>query len=80
MEVLQRTPDQLDIVLVDGNTGARWVKSTSFGYERNVFSRDKFKLYVGAAGTRDYLPKDFQPAYGGSPWTGKAFLRITWGR
>jgi hypothetical protein len=76
-EVLQRTPDQLEIVVTDGSTGAKWVKALTLGYERNIFQNEDREVYFGAAATKDYLPNQFQNAYDGNPLSGKVFIRIT---
>lgn len=77
VEVLQRTPEQLEILVTDGSTGAKWVKALTLGYERNIFKRSDRDVYLGVAGTKDYLPNQFQDAYGGNPISAKVFLRIT---
>ncbi len=78
VEVLQRTPQQLEIQLTDGSTGARWVKALTLGYERKIIERKEMNVYFGAAETQDYLPVEFKDSYGGNPLTSKVFFRVTW--
>jgi hypothetical protein len=75
-EVLQITPMQLDLVLASGGTDAKWVKALTAGYERTLFKKDKLSLFVGGSYTQDFVPADFQPAYGSDPGGGKVYLRI----
>lgn len=76
VEVLQRTPDQLEIQTTDGKTGAKWVKAITLGYERQVLSRGGLQLYTGAAVSKYSLPKEYQAAYGKSPTAAKVYLRL----
>ncbi len=79
LEVLQRTPDQLDIQLTDGSKSAEWVKSITLGYEHKIEQRGDLRIYIGAAGTKDFVPVNFKPYYGGDPYSGKLYLRVNFG-
>jgi hypothetical protein len=79
LEILQRTPGQLEIQVTDGATGAQWVKAVTFGYERKLITKDKLNMYAGAAGTKAFVPSNFSQAYGGNPNSAKVYLRIGWG-
>jgi hypothetical protein len=75
-EVLQIAPMQLGLVLASGGTDAKWVKALTAGYERTLFKKDELSLLVGGSYTQDFVPADFQPAYGSDPGGGKVYLRI----
>jgi len=76
IETLQRTPNELQIVTnADGNVG-QWVTAITLGYTHKLTSWDSSELGIGASVTADLLPQDFQSAYGGNPWSGKAFLQF----
>jgi hypothetical protein len=76
IEVLQRTPNELQIVTnTDGNVG-QWVTAITLGYTHKVVGWDSAELGVGASVTADLLPQDYQGAYGGNPWAGKAFVQF----
>jgi hypothetical protein len=76
-EVLQITPDQLELVPANGNPDARWVEALTVGYERSVFRNDRLSLFVGGSYTRDFIPAAYQPSYRSDPQGIKVYLRIT---
>lgn len=75
-EILQITPQQLELVIARGAADAKWVKALTVGYERNVFERGGLSLFVGGAYTKDFIPADFQSAYRSDPRGVKVYLRI----
>lgn len=79
-EAVQRTPDQLEVQITDGKTGAKWIKAFTLGYERQLRARGDLKMYAGVAATTYSVPKDFAPTYGPRPVAAKAYLRIKFGQ
>jgi hypothetical protein len=75
-EVVQRTPEQLEVQVTDGKTGAKWIKAYTLGYERQLRSRGPMKLYAGAAVTTYSVPRDFRVSYGSNPVAAKVYLRL----
>lgn len=76
VELVQRTPEELNIEITDGRTGAQWVKPITFGYARTIYSSGSTSLDLGSSVTKTYLPKDFRSTYGGNPVQAKAFLKL----
>ena len=74
-EALQITPEQLDLVTVNG-AEPRWVEALTVGYERALVQRDNVSLLVGGSVTVDALPPVFQPAYGNDPRGVKGYVRV----
>ena len=75
-EILQLTPEQLDLAIAGGDADAKWVKALTVGYERTLLENDRFSLFAGGSFTRDFIPADFKPAYGSDPRGVKVYLRI----
>lgn len=78
-ELVQRTPDQLEVQVTDGKTGAKWIKAYTLGYERQIQTRGKMTVYAGTAATVYSVPKDFRVSYGNSPVATKVYLRFKFG-
>ena len=76
-EILQITPEQLDVATVGASTDPRWVKALTVGYERTLFQQHGFSFRVGGSYTRDFIPSTFKPEYGSDPGGFKLFLRIS---
>jgi hypothetical protein len=76
LEILQRTPDQLEVQVTDGKTGTKWIQALTFGYERQIQDRGNMKMLVGAAVTTYSVPKEFRVTYGDNPVAAKMYLRI----
>jgi hypothetical protein len=71
----------------------KWVSALTLGYTRTLLRwgdplassaqalpnamNDRLELAAGISGTKDFLPSDFQPTYGGNPWTGKIFIELS---
>jgi hypothetical protein len=79
-ELVQRTPEQLEVQVTDGKTGAKWLKAYTLGYERRIKQQGDIKVFSGLALSTYSVPKDFQGAYGKRPLTAKVYLRIKFGR
>jgi hypothetical protein len=76
VEVVQRTPNELEIATsADGNMG-QWVQAYTLGYTRTVSHWDAAQLGLGFSVTNDIVPTDYQAAYNGNPWTGKIFVQL----
>ena len=76
VEVLQRSPNQLEVATVgDGNIGL-WVTALTLGYTHRMLATLGLELGLGSSATVDLLPTEYASAYGGNPWTGKVFLQL----
>lgn len=75
-EILQITPDQLELEVPDGAAVPRWAGAFTAGYERTVFESNDLALFVGGSYTGDFVPAAFERAYGSDPIGGKVYLRI----
>jgi hypothetical protein len=75
-EILQITPDQLELVVPSGHAIPEWVEALTVGYERTVFEKAGLSLFAGGSYTKDFVPADFNPSYGSNPGGGKAYLRL----
>jgi hypothetical protein len=78
VEVLQRTPEQLQIIVTDGDTNSQWVRAITLGYERSVYRLGDLNLRAGTSYTKSILPDEFKPAYGGHPNSLEIHLRLGW--
>ncbi len=77
IEVLQRTPNELQIKTTGDSFGGQWVSALSLGYTYQLRKWDSTQLAVGGSVTNDILPAEFQSAYNGNPWTEKVFLQFS---
>jgi hypothetical protein len=77
LEVLQRTPDQLEVNIVGDGKHPEWVKAFTLGYERNLGTRGGATFYGGSSVTRSFVPTDFKATYGVNPLSAEIHLRIT---
>ncbi len=75
-EILQITPEQLDVATIGASTDPRSVKALTVGYERTLFQQRGFSLRVGGSYTRDFIPLAFKSDYGSDPGGFKLFVRI----
>jgi hypothetical protein len=75
-EALQRTAAQLAIPSADPDQG-RWVTAVTLGYTHGIFRTSSTQVGLGGSVTKDFLPGEFQAAYGGNPWTGKLFIQLS---
>lgn len=75
-EVLQATPEELDVATIPNPIDPQWVKALTFGYERTLFEQRGLSFRLGGSYTKDFVPSDFRPEYGSHPGGFKLFLRI----
>jgi hypothetical protein len=76
IEVLQRTPNELEIPdLADPNSG-RWVAAITLGYSHQVVAWDGWELRAGASITNDQVPAEYSQNYSGNPFTYKFFFQL----
>ena len=75
IELLQRTPGELEIAAAAPNDG-QWVSAFTLGASYVVAHLSSWDLSFGASFTQYVLPSDYTPAYGGNPWAAKAFLEL----
>ena len=77
IEWVQRTPSELEILGVSGLNDPKWVTAITLGYTHKLATISGAELGLGASGTLDLIPTEYQGAYGGNPWTGKIFLEFS---
>jgi hypothetical protein len=75
-EMLQITPEQLDLVTVSSLADAKWVEALTVGYERILHEKNGLSLRAGGSYTQDFIPGAFEPDYGSDPRGFKFFLRL----
>ena len=76
VEVLQRTPEELQIPSTSPATG-KWIEATTLGYMHTLVRYEEAILGLGGSVTKTLMPGDFIGAYGGDPWSGKVFVRLS---
>jgi hypothetical protein len=76
IEVLQRTPAELEVATAPNQNTGRWVAAVTLGYTHQLADLSGVRLGLGGSVTKDFLPDEFVASYGGSPWSGKVFLQI----
>lgn len=85
-EILQRTPDQLQINMIGDAKKAEWVKALTLGYERSIGSKKGASVFAGGSLTKAFVPTAFKATYGGNPLSAEVHLRIlfkknrSWGK
>jgi len=79
-EVLQRTPNQLEVHIVGDGKHPEWVKAFTLGYERNLGTRGGATFYGGTSITRSFVPTDFKATYGMNPLSAEIHLRVTFSK
>jgi hypothetical protein len=77
LEVLQRTPEQLEIQTSGDFREGLWLGSLTLGYSNRLKAWESSQLNAGMSLTSALLPSEFQSAYGGNPWSGKVFLQLS---
>lgn len=77
-ELLQNTPEQLELTAANGAAGAKWVKALTVGYERTLIKKGPLSLFAGGSYTKDRVPAEFHDGYGSGPRGRKVYLRINW--
>ncbi|MDR5728492.1 MAG: hypothetical protein RB191_13775 [Terriglobia bacterium] len=76
VEILQITPDQLQLIVPSGAANPNWAKALTVGYERTVFEKSGLSMFAGGSYTQDFSPVEFEPAYGSDPGGVKVHLRM----
>lgn len=76
LEVLQRTAGELQITSGTPNEPL-WVTAMTLGYTYQIVNWSSGELGLGASITKDFLPPEFQSAYGGQPLSGKIFIKLS---
>jgi hypothetical protein len=74
IEHLQRTAFELQIIPAANDP--KWVTAATLGYTHKFATWENLEIGLGASVTKDFLPGEFQAAYGGNPLSGKAFLQV----
>lgn len=75
-EILQISPEQLDVRASGTSTDPQWVKALTVGYERTLVQQHGLSLRLGGSYTRDFIPAAFKFDYGSDPGGFKLFLRV----
>ena len=75
-EILQISPAQLELAIPSGATVPRWAGALTAGYERTVFEKNDLTLFAGGSYTGDFVPAEFEDAYGSDPGGVKVYLRV----
>lgn len=85
-EVLQRTPEELEVNVVGDAKNPVWVKALTLGYEKNISNKKGISIFAGGSATRSFVPSSFITTYGNSPLSAEIHLRIrfmknkSWGK
>ncbi len=77
VEVLQRSPLELEIPVAANGDKGRWVTAVTLGYTHALGQWDALELGLGASVTKDFLPAVYRDAYGGNPVTARLFLQAS---
>ncbi len=77
MEVLQRTPEQLQITVTNGDNSAQWVKAVTLGYERQLIKKGMWNVFGGGSVTQAWSPEAFAATYGKHPGGFEVHLRTS---
>ena len=80
VEVVQRSADQVEVKVANADGQIQWVKAMTFGYERQVSSRNGINIYAGGSVTQNFTPQAFRPAYGAAPMGIELHLRLSFMR
>ncbi len=76
IEYVERTAEELAIPSATPDE-AHGLFAATLGYTRTIAKCESGELGLGASVIHDFLPAEFRPTYGGDPWTGKVFLRLS---
>lgn len=76
VEVLQRTPNELQISGLPNSDTGQWVTAFTLGYSHQVVAWDGWELRAGLSITNDQLPVDYQTVYEGNPFSYKFFFQL----
>jgi hypothetical protein len=75
-EILQITPTQLDLLVRSGAAVPKWAGALTLGYERTLLEKSGLSLFAGASYTKDFVPAEFEHAYGSDPRGTKVYVRL----
>ena len=76
IEVLQRTPAQLQVATTSNPNEGMWVAAVTLGYTHSLTQIMGATLGIGASITKNFLPASFESTYRGEPVSGKVFLHL----
>jgi hypothetical protein len=77
IEVLERTPNELEIANLSNPNSGEWVAAFTAGYSHQIAHYDDVELNLGGSITKYVLPENYLPTYGSNPWSGKIFLELS---
>jgi hypothetical protein len=78
LEILQRTPAELEIETAGLPNDGVWVGALTLGYTRALAHWSLLELGVGGSLTMDFIPNAFSSAYGSAtPLAAKAFFQLS---
>jgi hypothetical protein len=76
VEVLQRTPNELNIPGLPNPDSGCWVTAITLGYSHQVVTWDGWELRAGAEVGNDRVPLEFSVPYAGDPLSYKFFFEL----
>ena len=76
-EILQISPAQLEVVVPGGGAAPKWVEALTAGYERTLFETRGLSFLAGGSYTKDFIPAQFEHAYGPDQGGAKLYVRVT---
>jgi hypothetical protein len=76
LELLQRTPNELQIPNLSSPDSGQWITAITVGYSHQVAAWDGWELRAGLSITNDLVPADYSDAYAGNPITYKFFFQL----
>ena len=76
LEILQRTPAQLQLLDQFDSPRRQWVTALTLGYSRRMLEWQGVELMIGGLITQNFIPQNFNPAYQSHPWSGQVFLQL----
>jgi hypothetical protein len=77
LEVLQRTPAELQITNLGSPNDGRWLTALTLGYTQDIAKWEHADVGFGGSVTKDFLPSDFQAAYSGDSISARVFLQLS---
>lgn len=75
LEILQRTPHQLEIDAVNPNQ-SHWVGALTLGYTHTLKRAQDWEINLGGSVSKDFLPAVYRDVYG-EAWSGRVFLQVS---
>jgi len=77
VEFVERAASELAILGTNNSFDPKWVTALTVGYTYDLWKLNMGKLGAGVSVTKNFLPAEFENAYGGDPWSGRVFIQIT---